>query len=128
MSVPEDWLEYRRGDRELVGWIAPEGEGFVTFDLLGRKGEATDWTSAEERLDELGIGYLADLYGFRTDDGSWVRVKLIEVSPDGIKMKRDDFGDVTADLPKYSMQFPIDDRLMPLDDLVEDTHLIHSSE
>lgn len=124
MSVPEDWLEYRRDDRELIGWIVPEGEEFVTFDLLGRRGEPTDWVSAEERLDELGIGYLAGLYAFRTDDGSWVRVKLIEVSSDGIQMKRDDFGDVTADLPTYSLPFPIDDRLIPLGDLIEDTHLI----
>lgn len=42
MSVPEDWLEFRRGDRELVGWIVPEGEDFATYDLLGRKGEPTD--------------------------------------------------------------------------------------
>ena len=115
MSVPEGWFEHRREDGELVGWIVAEGDDFATVDLLGRRrGEATDWLSAEERLDELGIGYLADIYAYWVTPEEWVRVRLLEVSTDGISVKEDDFGDATADLPRYRLPFPVDERLVPL--------------
>ena len=62
-----DWIEHKRGDRELLGWIAPDGDGFVVFDLLGRSRTPApvDWLDAEELLEELGIGYLADRYSRR---------------------------------------------------------------
>ena len=120
MSVPEDWFEHRREDGELVGWIVAEGDDFATVDLLGRRrGEATDWLSAEERLDELGIGYLADIYAYWVTPEEWVRVRLLEVSTDGISVKEDDFGDATADLPRYRLPFPADERLVPLAEVGE---------
>ena len=120
MSVPEDWFEHRREDGELVGWIVAEGDDFATVDLLGRRrGEATDWLSAEERLDELGIGYLADIYAYWLTPEEWVRVRLLEVSTDGISVKEDDFGDATADLPRYRLPFPVDERLVPLAEVGE---------
>ncbi len=120
MSVPEGWFEHRREDGELVGWIVAEGDDFATVDLLGRRrGEATDWLSAEERLDELGIGYLADIYAYWLTPEEWVRVRLLEVSTDGISVKEDDFGDATADLPRYRLPFPVDERLVPLAEVGE---------
>lgn len=40
-----DWIEHRRGDRELLGWMRSQGEGFVVIDLLGREisAEKEDW-------------------------------------------------------------------------------------
>lgn len=118
MSVPETWIPHRREDGELVGWIVPEGEGFVTIDLLGRprSSEPVDWVAAEEVLEELGIGYLADIYAFRVSDGDWARVRIVEVSTDGVTVKEDDYGDVAADLPRYRMEFPADDGLRLLAD------------
>jgi hypothetical protein len=67
----DSWIEHRRGDGELVGWMRPEGEGFVAVDLLGRdRSAAVEWLEAEELLDELGIGYLADAYLLRRGGGA----------------------------------------------------------
>lgn len=98
MSTPEDWIEHRRDDGELVGWIVPEGDDFATYDLLGRRAEPTDWLSAEERLNDLGLGYLADIYAYEVATERWIRVRLVEVSTSGIKIKEDDFGDATANV------------------------------
>lgn len=118
MSVPEAWIPHRREDGELVGWIVPEGEGFVTIDLLGRprSAEPVDWVAAEEVLEELGIGYLADIYAYRVSAEDWARVRIVEVSTDGVTVKEDDYGDVAADLPRYRLAFPADDGLRPLAD------------
>ena len=96
----------------------PEGEGFVTIDLLGRprSSEPVDWVAAEEVLEELGIGYLADIYAFRVSGDDWARVRIVEVSTDGVTVKEDDYGDVAADLPRYRMEFPADDGLRLLAD------------
>ena len=114
--LPADWIEHRRGDRELLGWMRPEGDGFVVIDLLGRAVSAElDWFAAEELLDELGIGYLADPYELLLPDGHWLRVRILEVSTDGIRVKRDDWGAIDVPLLEYSLPFPIPDELRPLD-------------
>lgn len=117
MSVTTDWIEHRRGlDGEVLGWIAPEGDGFVVVDLLGRRRtDAVDWHRAEEILDALGIGYLADIYELRQDSGGWLRVRIAEVSASGIRVKEDDFGAVGAPQIYYTLPFPVpEDALRPL--------------
>lgn len=137
MTGPGDsWIEHRRGDGELVGWMRPVGEGFVPVDLLGRdRSGAVDWLEAEEMLDELGIGYLADAYLLRwaattvtdgadsTDgeDGDEagaatgdVRVRITEVSTARIVVKRDDFGDVSASLQEFTLPWPMPRSLRPM--------------
>lgn len=111
----EDWIEHRRADGERVGWMRPEGDGFVPVDLLGRDlAGAVDWLTAEETLERAGIGYLADLYELRLDDGSWLRVRLAEVSPTRIVAKQDDFGAVGAPQLFYTLPFPLPETLRPL--------------
>jgi len=92
-----DWIEHRRGDGERVGWMRPQGDGFVAVDLLGREvtGEV-DWLEAEEVLDALGIGYLADAYLLDRPDADPLRVRIVEVSQAGIRVKQDDFGDMSG--------------------------------
>lgn len=112
-----DWIEHRRtGDRERVGWIEPVGEGFVAIDLLGRRRTGVvDWMHAEETLDELGLSYLAEPHELRVDDGGWLRVRIAEVSPVGIRVKKDDWGDMTAPQIYYVVSFPVtEDQLRPL--------------
>lgn len=103
-----DWIEHRRADdRERVGWMKPVDDGFVAFDLLGRpRTEVVDWLHAEEVLDALGIGYLADPYELRLESGAWLRVRIAEVSPSGIRVKKDDWGDMTAPQIYYDVPFP----------------------
>ncbi len=99
-----------------MGWIQPVGDDFVAIDLLGRRRtDAVDWMLAEQTLDELGLGYLADPHELRLDDGSWLRVRIAEVSPSAIRVKREDWGDINATQVYYSVSFPVtDDRLRPL--------------
>ncbi len=103
-----DWIEHRRGDGERVGWMRPEGEGFVPVDLLGRaRAGALDWIAAEELLDELGIGYLAEPYLLERDDGSLLRVRIVEVSTHGIRVKLDDFGAIDGPRVNFDLGWPM---------------------
>jgi len=103
-----DWIEHRRGDRELLGWMRPQGDRFVVIDLLGREvsGEL-EWLDAEELLETLGIGYLADRYELQLDDGHWLLVRIVEVSPQRIRVKKEDWGDINATAVYYEVDFPM---------------------
>jgi hypothetical protein len=92
------WIEHRRPDGERVGWMVPEGDGFHIVDLLGRRRTAApvEWLEAEEFLDGLGIGYLADIYLLTLPDGVERRVRIGEVSAARIVVVADDFGSASA--------------------------------
>lgn len=115
--------------------MRPEGERFVAVDLLGReRSVAVEWLEAEELLDELGIGYLADAYLLRRNEGAGaavrgvgdeaggeagdvvrgVRVRIVEVSTARIVVKTDDFGDITAMLEQFELPWPMPDSLRPM--------------
>lgn len=69
-GFPPERIEHYRDDKVLLGWIVPEGENFATVDLLGRRSEPVEWFSAEQRLEEIGLGYLMPLAEFTDpDDG-----------------------------------------------------------
>ena len=108
MTVGADWIEHRRGDRERLGWMRPQGDGFVVIDLLGREvsGEL-EWLDAEELLEERGIGYLADRFELEIEPGHWLLVRIVEASPDRIRLKKEDWGDVTATAVYYEVGFPM---------------------
>lgn len=107
MTDRSHWIEHRRPDGERVGWMLPDGEDFVAVDLLGRHVIGpVDWMTAEETLDELGIGYLADPYRLELASGESIRVRLAEVSPTRITAKLDDFGAVGAPQQYYNLGFP----------------------
>jgi len=114
VTVPADWIEHRRGDREVLGWMRPEADGFVVIDLLGRElTDVVDWFAAEELLEATGIGYLADPFEL-LHNGSWIRVRLTEVSTDGIRVKNEDWGDINADFIEHRVAFPMPAELRPL--------------
>ena len=107
----DGWIEHRRGDRETLGWMVPAGDGFVVIDLLGRPRTAPlEWLDAEEFLDELGIGYLADRYLYA---GRPVRIG--EVSTSGVTVIADEFGAasaVGADPERFHLPFPVPAELL----------------
>lgn len=108
------WIEHRRGDGELVGWMRVVGDDFQPIDLLGRDvSEPVDWFTAEETLDELGIGYLADPFTLTVGERE-VRVRITQVSTDRILVKKDDYGDITASLEEFRLAWPIPAELRPL--------------
>jgi hypothetical protein len=100
VTVPVDWLEFRRSDRELVGWLRPEGDGWVPVDLLGRDvaPDALDLDSAEAVLDELGIGFLAERWSLE-HDGRTLAVRISEVSTEEIVVLDDEYGSAAAVAP-----------------------------
>lgn len=117
--IAPDWIEHRRGDGAHVGWIAPANDDFHAIDLLGRQrtDAPVDWCAAEDLLDELGIGYLADRYCLRLEDGAERRVRIGEASPAGIVVLADDFGDAAAIGARpetFVLPFPAPSMLQPL--------------
>ena len=104
----DDWIEHRRaGDKEIVGWIHLDGDDVSAIDRLGRVAwRGTDYLEAEEALEERGIGWLADLWQLTLPDGRMKRVRIVEVTPQGVRVKEDDFGDVTASLTFHDLPFP----------------------
>jgi hypothetical protein len=92
-NIGTDWIEYRReGDHERLGWIVPEGDGFVAIDVLGeRRNGPVDWMEAERRLDELGLSYLFEPYDMLTEAGEWVPVRIVNASPSAIEVKSEDY-------------------------------------
>ncbi|NRG43139.1 hypothetical protein HRK28_19710 [Rathayibacter sp. VKM Ac-2835] len=103
------WIEHRRSDDgERLGWMKPADDGFIVIDLLGRqRTDVVDWMTAEEALDDIGLSYLADPHELRLDDGSWLRVRIAEVSPDSIRVKKDDWGDTRDTQLHYSLPLPV---------------------
>jgi hypothetical protein len=63
---------------------------------------------------ELGIGYLAEPYELQQGSGSWLRVRLSEVSTSEIRAKKDDWGDMTAPQIYCALPFPARDTMRPL--------------
>jgi hypothetical protein len=114
---PESWIEHTRaGDRERLGWIRPDGDGFVAHDVLGRELTSTvDWLAAEEALDERGLHWLADLWQLELPDGTVERVRIVEATPARIVVKVDDFGAVDAVTATYVLAFPAPDTLRPFE-------------
>ena len=94
--------------------MCPEAEGFVAMDLLRRPvTDVVDGLAAEETLESMGIGYLADPYDFLDVDGRWIRVRIVEVSADSVRLKGEDWGAIDAPFTEYSVTFPIEGRLRP---------------
>jgi len=115
--TPDDWIAHHRpGDRERLGWIRPDGDGFVALDALGRPVTGTvDWLAAEEALEERGLHWLADLWQLDLPDGTCERVRIVEVTPDRVVVKGDDFGAVDVVTRSYVLPFPAPDALRPFE-------------
>lgn len=120
--TPADWIEHRRADGELLGWMRADGEGFRVFDLLGRERTSPDaegpmdWLEAEELLEDLGMGYLADRWTLRLPDGSERPVRIAEAGADGITVVADEFGAasaVGANPERFRVPFPVTGELVP---------------
>lgn len=116
-TAPEDWIEHRRaGDRELVGWLRPERDGFVAVDRLGREVTGVvDWLAGEEALEERGLRWLADLWQLTLEDSRRVRVRIVEASPERVVVKQDDFGAVGAATRTWTLPFPAPEHLQPFE-------------
>lgn len=117
--MPANWIEHRRADGERVGWMVPAGDGFHVVDLLGRRRTAdpVEWLAAEEALDALGIGYLADRYTLTMPDGTERPVRIGEANETAIVVVADDFGGASAigaaPPERFALPFPAPAALRP---------------
>lgn len=108
----QKWTPHRRDDGEQLGWIRPEGAEWVPVDVLGRELTGpVDWLEAEEALEAHGLSYLADSWLLEREDGETVRVRIVEVTPERIVAKGEDFGAVDIHTQVYELPWPIPSRL-----------------
>ena len=118
--IGDDWTAHRRDDRELLGWIRPEGDDWVAVDLLGREAsDATDWLEAEEVLEGIGLAWLAEVWMLETDDGA-VRVRIAEIEPPlavgeagRVVVHTDDYGSVDVPFTRIELPWPAPAALRP---------------
>lgn len=104
----EDWTPHRRDDGEQLGWIRPDGDEWVPVDVLGRELTGpVDWLEAEEALDAHGLAYLADSWLLEVGDGRAARVRFVEVTPQRIVVKGEDFGAIDIHTQVYELPWPI---------------------
>lgn len=110
--ISSDWTPHRREDGELVGWIRPDGADWTAVDLLGREiAVAVEWLDAEEALEAHGIRYLADVWMLEGEAAQPLRVRMVEVTPEHIVVKVDDFGDVGGTMRRFELPWPLPARL-----------------
>lgn len=119
--IPADWTPHRRDDGELLGWIRPAGRPggdvlWVAVDLLGREpAGGMEWLDAERALDEIGLAYLAEpwMLDDAEADGVPTQVRFVEVTPERIVVKREDFGAVDAPGRRWELPWPVPAQLRP---------------
>lgn len=117
--IPTDWMPHRRADREVVGFVRAVGDAFQPMDLFGRPiAEPSEWLAAEETLDAQTIGWIDQPWLLQVD-GADVRVRVVEVTPARIRVKLDDFGDVTASARFWEVPVPETGRLRPAPAITE---------
>lgn len=102
----DDWYPYRRSDGEQLGWIRPEGDRWVPISLLGRElAGPMEWLDAEAALDELGLAWLAEPWELE-HDGRVRAVRLVEVTPERVVVKTEDWGAIDAPFEQIVLPFP----------------------
>lgn len=113
--LPADWIPHNRSsDRELVGWIRPDGDRWTAADLLGHDVVVgVEWLEAEEALEAHGIGRLAEPWVLERADGSLIQVRIVEMTPDRVVVKTDDFGAIDAPYELIELAWPAPAGLRP---------------
>lgn len=111
--IGPDWIPHRRpDDRELIGWIRPEGDAWVAVSLFGADVSGPlDWVEAEEALEAVGLSWLAEPWMLERPGTDPLRVRVVDVSPASpegdpgrVVVKTDDFGAI--DVPYELLELP----------------------
>lgn len=112
--APETWIEHRREDGELLGWLRPEGEDWVPVSLLGREvSQAADWLTAEATLEDLGLSWLAEIWTLERPGEEPLRVRIADVRPGRVVVQTDDFGAVDIPVERITLPWPAPPALRP---------------
>lgn len=117
--IPAEWMPHRRPDGEVVGFVRAVGDDFQPMDLFGRPiAPAGDWLEAEDTLDAHTISWIDEPWLLEVE-GADVRVRVVEVTPAQIRVKLDDFGDVTTSARFWEVPVPETGRLRPAAPITE---------
>ena len=93
--------------------MRPEGDEVVAVDRLGRDLTGpVDWFTAEEALEAHGLAWLALPWELDGDDGA-VRVSIVELRPDRVVVRTDDFGAIDVEVESFVLPFPAPSTLRP---------------
>lgn len=99
--IPQHWQPYyRMDDGELVGYLeAVDGDRVRPRTIFGFPLAEPDTEFAgEATLEEAGLRYLAEDWGWRRTDGTVQRVKIAEASPARVVVVNNDFEQAQADI------------------------------
>jgi hypothetical protein len=117
--IPDDWMPHRRADGEVVGFVRQVGEAFQPMDLFGRPlGDPRDWLAVEEALDAHTIAWIDEPWLLEVD-GADARVRVVEVTRERVRLKRDDLGDMSAPPRYWEVPLPETGRLRPAPPMTE---------
>jgi hypothetical protein len=114
--IPQSWIEYRREDGELLGYLRPaEGAAgrYVPVTVFGYAlGCAGDESEAQQVLDAIGLSYLADRWSLTLDGrGEPISVQIVEASPQQVLVRNVDYG-YDGDIgTTFRLDVPVDDSL-----------------
>ena len=119
-AIPADWTAHRRDDRELLGWIRPDGDAWVAVDLLGREvTPPVEWLDAEDALEARGLAWLAEVWMLETPDGA-IRVRIAEIAPPAkpgesglVVVHTDDYGAIDVPYTRHDLPWPAPVELRP---------------
>lgn len=115
--IPSTWTAHRRADDgEVVGYLAPAGDGLVVpMSLLGHElADACDEHTAVDVLESAGLSMLAEAWRY-VGDGADLRVRIVQVTPSHVVLKHEDFGDMSHDYGEnFSLPLPAGDALQPV--------------
>jgi hypothetical protein len=113
--IPADWTPHHRSsDRELVGWIRPEGDAWVAVSLFGDELTApVEWLDAEDALDESSLAWLGEVWMLEQPGAEALRVRLVELTGERIVLQTDDFGAVGTAVTRFELPWPPPPELRP---------------
>ncbi|WP_116248075.1 hypothetical protein [Nocardiopsis sp. FIRDI 009] len=100
--IPGHWRPHHRDeDGELLGYLVPDGPGrYVPVTPFGHPlEEPGDEHDARAALDSRGLAYLADPWLLSVPDRDEpISVRIVEVSPERMRVANADFGYERVDL------------------------------
>jgi hypothetical protein len=115
--LPSDWVPHLRpADREVLGWIRPDGDRWVPVSLLGHDlTGGVEWPDAEEALETAGLAWLSGVWLLERPDDEPVRVRIVEVTPERVVVQTDDFGAIDVPVERHVLPWPAPPSLRLLD-------------
>ena len=111
LAPTNEWIAHTRAeDNELLGFLVPDGEGFVPVTVFGYVlGDPEDRDGAAQVLESIGLSYLAERWSLRLDGKTRIAVEIVEASPARVVVKNVDFGHNGDIGDRFILAAPVDD-------------------